>query len=390
MVSRRLSVSLLILVSIVTLLFGLWPLDFLPENRVRWLTKHDGIQFYKQGLSTRRASGGVIYSDSPVDVRTRTHIFEPTTIEIYAESHEAKGSGLAHILSFHDGYPRSPLVIGQWKTYLVIRSRDNQNDARDTYREIDLKHGLSTNEKKLITIASGAERTEIYVNGELAQSYDVQSLIGVEHFSGYLNLGNSSVGHSAWVGNLYGVAFYDTLLTSEQIQQHYKVWTDKSVDKPAAIEPEPMILYTFAERTGAWVRNQMGKSNHLTIPTRFKSLRRDVVVWFWRDMNWDKEAGKDILVNILGFVPFALCMLIFLIGNRHLSPGQAAFLTILAGAILSFIIETSQMALPTRTPSLLDLLCNTAGAGLAILLLRIIPLPQNKTEQGRRQKHHAG
>ncbi len=386
MISRRLSVTLLILVSIVTLLFGLWPLNFFSENQVRWLTQQNGIQFYKQGLSTRRASGGVIYSGSRIKVETRAHEFMPATIEIYAESHEAKGGGLAHIVSFHDGYPRSPLVIGQWKTYLVIRSRDNQNKARDTYREIDLNHGLSTNEKKLITIASGPERTEIYINGELARSYDVRSLIGVEHLCGYLNLGNSSIGHNTWIGNLYGLALYETLLTPEQIRQHYELWADGLVNEPTAIDPEPMILYTFAERTGASVHNQIGDSNHLTIPSRFKALRRAIVVRFWRDMEWDKAAVKDILVNILGFFPFAMCMFMFLAGNRHMSPRQAAFLTILAGAILSLIIETSQIGLPTRTPSLLDLVCNTAGAAMGILVLRIIPLPQNKPEQSRRQE----
>lgn len=383
MVSRRLSVLLLIVVSIVTLLFGLWPLNFFPENGVCWLAGQDGIQFYRQGLSTRRASGGVVYSHSPVDIRTRGHIFEPATIEIYVESHEERSGGLAHIVSFHDGYPRSSLVIGQWKADLIIRSRDNQNEARDTYREIDIEDGLSTNEKKLITIASGAERTEIYVNGELARSYDIRSLIGADHFCGYINVGNSSIGHNAWIGNLYGLALYDMLLTPEQIRQHYELWADRSVDKFAAIEPEPMILYTFAERTGALVHNQMGDTNHLTIPSTFKALRRATVVRFWRDMDWDKGALKDILVNILGFVPFALCMMIFLIGNRHLSPRRAAFLTILAGAVLSLIIETNQMGLPTRTPSSLDLLCNTAGAAVGIFVFRIIPSPRHKPEQDR-------
>ena len=106
---------------------------------------------------------------------------------------------------------------------------------------------------------------------------------------------------------------------------------------------------------------------------------------FWRDMKWNKGAVKDILINIFGFVPFALCMLIFLAGSRPISPGQAAFLTVLAGAALSLIIEASQIGLPTRTSSLLDLLCNTAGAALGILVLRIIPLPQIKSERARRQ-----
>ncbi|OHB84775.1 MAG: hypothetical protein A2Z38_08150 [Planctomycetes bacterium RBG_19FT_COMBO_48_8] len=162
------------------------------------------------------------------------------------------------------------------------------------------------------------------------------------------------------------------------------------MDKSVAIEPEPIILYTFAERTGALVHNQMGNANHLTIPSKFKALRKEMVVQFWRDMYWDEGTVKDILVNTLGFVPFALCMLMFLIGNRRMSPRRAAFLTILAGAILSLIIETIQMGLPTRTPSLLDLLCNTAGAALGILVLRIIPLPQNASEKRQKEGLHSG
>jgi hypothetical protein len=381
MVSRKLSLPLLVLVAIVTLLFGLWPLNFFPENRVRWLSGQDGIQFYKQGISTRRASGGVIYSDAPLEVRTGSHAFEPSTIEIYVESHAEREGGLAHIASFHDGYPHSPLVIAQWKSHLVIRIRDNQNDARDTYREIGLKNGLNTNRKKLITIASGPERTEIYVDGELARSREVRSLIGVEHFCGYLNLGNSSIGHNAWEGNLYGLALYDKLLTSEQILRHYTMWAGKSADMPATIEPEPMILYTFAERTGASVSNQVENANHLTIPSKFKALKSAAVVRFWREMDWN---ARDILVNILGFIPFAFCLLMFLAGSRHISGRRAALLTVLAGATLSLIIEASQMALPTRTPSLLDVLCNTASAAMGILVFRIVPLSQNATEETQR------
>jgi hypothetical protein len=361
---------LLILVTLVTLLFGLWPLNFFPENQVRWLAAEDGVQFCKERISNRRATGGVIYSDGPLDVRSGSHGFQPTTIEIYVESHAEADRGLAHILSFHDGHPCSPLVIGQWKSYLIIRSRNN--DTRDSCREIDLKDGLGTNQKKLITIASGPERTEIYVNGGLARSYDIRSLIGAEHFCGYLCLGNSSIGHNAWVGNLYGLALHDKLLTSEQIRQNFTLWTNKPVEMPAVIEPEPLILYTFAERTGSLVRNQLDDANHLTIPPTFKALKSAVVLQFWREMAWEEWPVGDVLLNVFGFVPFACCLLMFLAANRNISSGQAAFVTVLAGAFLSLIIEISQMGLPMRVPSSLDLLCNTAGAVLGVLVLRIV------------------
>ncbi len=372
MASSKLTIPLLILVGVVTLLFGLWPLNFFPENRVRWLSQQDGIQFYKQGLSSRRASGGVIYGDSPFDIRTKTHAFEPATIEIYLEPHEKRGGRAAHIVSFYDGYPRSPLVIGQWKSNLVIRSRDNENEARDTYREIDLERGMNPNEKKLITIASGPDRTEIYVNGEPARSYDIRALIGVENFCGHLNLGNSPVGHHGWVGNLYGLALYDKLLTSEQIQQHHMLWANKPEDMSAAGDPEPLILYTFTEQAGDSVLNRAGDTNHLHIPPAFKPLRSSVLIRFWRDIGWNMGTATDILVNVLGFVPFGYCLLVYLIGHRHMLSRQAAFLTVLAGATLSLIIESSQMGLPTRTPSSLDFLCNTVGAALAVIVFRAI------------------
>ncbi|MHC4567894.1 MAG: VanZ family protein [Planctomycetota bacterium] len=372
MVSRKLGLTVLTLVTIVTLLFGLWPLNFFPENRVRWLAGQDGIQFYKPPGSSRRAHGGVVYSDAPLEVRAGSQAFEPTTIEIYLESHGGKPGGLAHILSFHDGRRLSPLVIGLWESYLNIRSRDNRNAARNTYRDIGLKNGLIPNDKKLIAIASGPERTEIYVNGELARSFNIPSLIGVDHFSGYLSLGNSSIGHNAWAGNLYGLALYDTLLTPEQIRQHHALWTDRPANVPATVEPEPVALYTFTERTGASVHDQMPNKNHLTIPPAFKALKRYVVLQFWRNMRWTRGVAVDVIVNIAGFVPFALCMLVVIAGSKGMSHSRAAFLTVLAGAILSLIIEASQLTLPTRTPSSLDLLCNTAGAALGVLVFRIV------------------
>jgi len=371
MKSRKFKLSLLILVTMVTLFFGLRPFDFFPENGVRWLGDGDGIQFYRQDTSVGRATGGVVYTPAPVDMGSRPDTFEPCTIEIHLEAHTDGGDGLAHIVSFRDGYPRSSLVIGQWRTELIIRIRDNQNRARDTYREIDLRDGLKPNEQKLITIASGRESTDIYVNGEPAKSYRIPSLIGVEHFSGHLNLGNSSIGHNPWAGNLYGLAFYDRVLTSGEIRQHCRAWADRLADVADAVESAPMIWYTFAERAGDLIHDRASHANHLTIPPTFKALRTAVVVRFWQDMDWGAGAAKDIVVNIAGFVPFALCVLIVMTRNSRMSPKRAAFVTVLAGATLSLVIEIGQIGLPMRTPSSLDLLCNTAGAALGIVVFRM-------------------
>ena len=146
LLTPKLSLIALVIVCVVTLLFGIWPMNFVAKNQVRWLDQQGGVQFFQQGLSSRRATGGVIYSTLPLNIPTDAKRFEPTTIEIYLESHwlEDIGGGLGHILSICDGYPLSSLVIGQWQSYLIIRSRDNSTERRNTYREIGLKKGIQS------------------------------------------------------------------------------------------------------------------------------------------------------------------------------------------------------------------------------------------------------
>ncbi len=370
----KLSLIALVLVCAVTLLFGIWPLNFFAKNQVRWLDQQDAVQFYKQGLSNRRATGGVIYSTHPLDISIDANRFEPVTIEICLESHQPKDrrGGLAHILSVYDGHRRSLLVISQWKSHLVIRSRDNSTERRDIYREIGIEKNLGPHEKNLVTIASGLKQTQIYLNGELAKSFARQSLIGLGHFCGHLNLGNSSTGHNAWVGNLYGLALYDQFLTPEQIQQHHLSWSQNKADLTAIRTADPLLLYDFAKRSDPIVHNQVNDRNHLFIPRRFKPLKKGMDLCFWQDMQWSRGALTDILINVFGFIPLASCLLLCLHADTLIPPHQINLITVLTCAISSLAIELIQLGLPTRTPSLLDLLCNTVGAALGVLVFKII------------------
>ena len=121
LLTPKLNLIVLVLICIVTLLFGIWPLNFFAKNQLRWLDQQGGIPFFKQGLSSRRATGGVIYSTLPLDIPTDANVFEPTTIEICVESHqhEDRGGGLAHILSVCDGYPHARLLCS---IYSAIQS----------------------------------------------------------------------------------------------------------------------------------------------------------------------------------------------------------------------------------------------------------------------------
>jgi len=72
-------------------------------------------------------------------------------------------------------------------------------------------------------------------------------------------------------------------------------------------------------------------------------------------------ARADIVINVVAYVPFG-----FFAGLIRRRRGPAARFAIgtLAGALLSFAMESVQMFLPTRDASTIDFLTNTAGAAL--------------------------
>lgn len=73
----------------------------------------------------------------------------------------------------------------------------------------------------------------------------------------------------------------------------------------------------------------------------------------------------DVIINILGYVPFGLLAVFALYPAMR---GQrAALLAVLAGTLLSLTMEAGQTWLPTRVASNLDLLTNAAGSAVGAL-----------------------
>jgi len=77
------------------------------------------------------------------------------------------------------------------------------------------------------------------------------------------------------------------------------------------------------------------------------------------------EGVAELLQNIILFVPLGLTL--------ALGGTPRALRLIAAGALLSFAVEFAQQWIPGRDPSLADLLCNTAGTAVGVLLVRTAP-----------------
>ncbi|GHD04139.1 hypothetical protein GCM10007320_64820 [Pseudorhodoferax aquiterrae] len=74
----------------------------------------------------------------------------------------------------------------------------------------------------------------------------------------------------------------------------------------------------------------------------------------------------DVQINVLGYAP--LGFLLALAGLRSGRTRAPVLLTVLAGAAVSFLMETTQGYLPRRVPSNVDFALNVAGVWLGALL----------------------
>jgi len=83
--------------------------------------------------------------------------------------------------------------------------------------------------------------------------------------------------------------------------------------------------------------------------------------------------ARDVTLNVVAYLPFGAMLFAAL---RPPLPASAAFVaaTFIA-ALLSLALESAQMFLPTRIASNLDLLSNSAGAGIGALAACVLSLP---------------
>jgi len=81
----------------------------------------------------------------------------------------------------------------------------------------------------------------------------------------------------------------------------------------------------------------------------------------------------DVVLNIAAYLPFGTLLFAALRPRRP--PAIALGAAVLLGAALSLACESAQMFLPTRIASNLDLLTNSAGAGIGALVAWIMTLP---------------
>ncbi len=349
-----------LLIIIVIFLAGLCN----PANKVEWLKGRNGIHFYGHGI---------VYTPEALNTSAQKPIAgNSISIELIIQPQKEHTYSIERIMSFYDTGKVESLMIGQWKSSLIIRrSAINSKDRRD-FKEIGLGKILQKGKIRFITITSGKNGTSLYIDGELAKSYPDYTLANQKRtVSGRIVLGNSMSGRDYWKGNILGLAIYSCVLKTDEVYRNYQAWRQGATQ--TLLKNKGIVsLYMFNEKSGRSVVNLAGKEHNLVIPATFRVFKKTVLVPIWKDFRPTRPYFRDIAINIAGFIPFGF-ILSFLLYTVKKTSGPIMYLTaILSGGTISLTIELLQVYLPTRSSQMSDLIFNILGTVLGVALFRFI------------------
>lgn len=334
------------------LVAGLWPFHA-PRNDVAWLTNTNGVRFDRHGTVL---SSGALKAAAVPDLAS-------CSLEIWLQPRLAVDSNT--ILAFYTA--GNPIQFSLHQSEANLALQNGSPNERSQVKGAGLVYVGEIFRKRellLIAITSGVQGTRIYVDGILARTAP-QFRISINDLTGQLVLGTSPVVNDDWSGQLQGLAIYQQELTAAQVSRHFKTWTGHG--RPDVEQNEHAVaLYLFDEHQGRTVQDRSGSGIDLNIPERYVILHEKFLELPWKEFYEGSSYWKNIGINIGGFIPLGFFFCAYLTMARQMS--RPVLVTIVLGAAVSFTIEALQAYLPTRDSGMTDIITNTLGTGLGVLL----------------------
>ena len=197
----------------------------------------------------------------------------------------------------------------------------------------------------------------LFIDGEpvRARSGVNFSLLSDRRGPAWMLLGDSPTGGSPWRGDLLSLSFYPIALSPREIEFR---------------ERTPAIHYDFSEGNGLVCRGGTDPRHDLSIPAVFHAPSKGVLVPPWNVQEYNRSFWNDVLVNVLGFIPFGFAVFAWAGKDGARKNATAMGIALLLGAGISLFIELLQVNLPSRDSSLTDVLNNILGTYIGVQLFR--------------------
>lgn len=327
-------------------------------NDVAWLDKKNGVRFDRHGIAHTQTVAPALSHRPPDNL--------PFSIEFAIKPLASSDDGhFRFILLLHGGDDAEQLVVGQWRSWLVMMNGDDY-DARQKRARIAL-NVLQMQKERLVTITSSENGTAVFIDGQLTKKKeDLILKVPIATKETRLVLGNSIYGRHPWVGEIYGLAYYDQALPEPAIQDHFRQW---SRERSFRFDPHqnPAGLYLFNEGQGREIGDHAGGQHDITIPDRMAILTKEILAAEFGDARYNRLLFQDMAINIAGFIPMGVLLAALLWHANRRDLRKQLLLVILTCGAISLMIELAQAWIPSRSSQLLDFILNMLGAGIGVI-----------------------
>lgn len=325
--------ALFLFMNLLFLYVGLRPFNFISPNQVR--EAKGGLQFGPRGIG---------FSEQLVRRPGATGI----TLEIGLKFHSLPYHSVPRVLSLVDENGTEMLYVGQWKGSLLVRAKTHPEQRTGTV-EASTGYRFSVGQEVVFRMTSGPGSTRFFVDGELVrESEKLTGLNRVLREGVYLVVANGPTGTNPWKGVIQSISLYDSEVVSFEA-------TDS--------ESSPVVHYSLTQKNGS-VPDLAGSENPLLVPESFRGLKKEFLIPV-RALSWSRSLALDMVVNLLGFIPFGVFAFLFF--RQFGGSFRAILLGIVSGIAVSLTIEYLQMYLPGRTSQMTDLILNSGGTVIGVI-----------------------
>ena len=348
---RRAAILVCLVVLGIMAVAGLWPFHA-PLNQVSWL-RGGGLNFHRNATVW---SAGTFPVPSPQQET-------PCSLEIWLQPESTTSART--FLAFHTPGTHFRFLLRQLNRDLILEAATGEQLSGSQGAVIG--NAFEGGRPVFLTITAGTH-LDAYWNGVRATPFQ-QFGVSTANLAGELILGTDPEDASNWSGQMKGLAFYRREFSPAEVAQHYERWMAGAPE----VDRQTIALYRFREGAGDAVHNEVRGGIDLAIPVRFR-------IWdkLFLQRPWDEfRPGyigywRDVTINIVGFMPFGFAFYAWF-GMAQMFRKRAG-VTILCGTLVSLTIEVSQYFLPTRNSGMTDLVTNTLGTALGVLVYRIEPV----------------
>jgi hypothetical protein len=275
------------------LFFGLRPKGFSYSNGINWIADRAGVHFEKYGIAHTNH-----FIEKIEDNRSESN---DSPLEISLKIEKPSKNGFNFIFALHNGKDRDQLLLAQYRSWIIFMNGDDYAHKRKSKR-IAFDTALLPGGPLFLTMTTGSDGTKLYCDGKLVQEKKDLTLDLPSGGKSRLLLGNSIHGTNPWEGDVYGLAFYRSTLTDGDIAIHFNRWSHEHNFSFAKTD-KPRVLFLFNEKEGEWAHDHAAGNHPLNIPEKFKILERNILEPPWQDFRFDQNNIKDILLNVIGFMP---------------------------------------------------------------------------------------